>query len=332
MNSLHKSLVLLLVVLSAAALVACGDGPLSASKQGVVLRGTLVGNGSAGASAFSAGSSSADVITVTVVEDPSITATVGADGTFTLRGLPTGSFTLEFKVNGVPAGTHTFSEVKPNQEITITVQFDGTTVTVVEEKRNGIGHGDVEIEGLVEAVLVLDPAGESRFTINAHTVVARPGETSIREGNQRRTVADVTVGRQVHVKGVFLEADPTTGVQPVLAHEIKLQDADDGDDDNDATKTCLIEGGKVGQRIELEGKVDSGTADAFKLKVNGNRAKGLVDVSAASAAFQCSGGKNAPPDCKATVVAGTRVHVSGTLTSCSLTAAAVDATKVIVQK
>jgi len=46
------------------------------------------------------------------------------------------------------------------------------------------GHGDVEIEGLVSAVLLLDPVGESRFTIDGKTVVARPGETAIREGNQ----------------------------------------------------------------------------------------------------------------------------------------------------
>ena len=69
------------------------------------------------------------------------------------------------------------------------------------------GHGDVEIEGLVSAVLLLDPVGESRFTIDGKTVVARPGETAIREGNQARTASDVTVGHQVHINGVGLPAE-----------------------------------------------------------------------------------------------------------------------------
>ena len=69
------------------------------------------------------------------------------------------------------------------------------------------GHGDVEIEGLVSAVLLLDPVGESRFTIDGKTVVARPGETAIREGNQARTASDVTVGHQVHIDGVGLPAE-----------------------------------------------------------------------------------------------------------------------------
>ena len=58
----------------------------------------------------------------------------------------------------------------------------GGTVTVVEQRRNGIGHGDLEIEGRVDSVMTLNPAGESRFVIDGHTVVARPGETAIREG------------------------------------------------------------------------------------------------------------------------------------------------------
>ena len=47
----------------------------------------------------------------------------------------------------------------------------------------------------------------------ARRLVARPGETAIREGNKARTVADVTVGHQVHVKGVWLPAEASR--QPV---------------------------------------------------------------------------------------------------------------------
>ena len=43
--------------------------------------------------------------------------------------------------------------------------------------------------------------------------MARPGETAIREGNQARTVSDVTVGHQVHIKGAGLPAEASG--QPV---------------------------------------------------------------------------------------------------------------------
>ena len=203
-------------------LAACGGGgPTSpSSPEGVVLHGSLAG----GASALS-GASSAAVVTVTVREDPAITTTVGADGSFTLRGLPEGSFTLVFtNERGGVIGTLRFSEVQPNQEITITVRVSSSGVTLVEERRNGIGHGDIEIEGKVTAVLVLSLKGDSSFMIAGYTVVARPGQTAIRKGNSSRTVADVTVGQKVHVKGVWLPV--LTGslqAQQVLAHEIKLQ-------------------------------------------------------------------------------------------------------------
>lgn len=321
------------VILSALAWVACGgDSPFSPSKQGVVLKGTVLGNGATGASAQSVGASSATTPIVVTVDGTTISTTVGADGTFTLRGLPSGSFTLTFTHDGVVAGSQTFDGVLPNQEITITVvqNADGT-VTVVEEKRDGIGHGDIEIEGLVEAVLLLDPAADSQFLIDGHTVIARPGQTAIREGNQARTVNDVTEGRQVHVKGVW-ETPVGTTTQLVLAHEIKLQDDDDDDDDD--TDTCMIEGGKVGRKIELEGNVASGNGDSFELKVKGNRASGLVDVAASGANFQCSGkgGKPSSADCKAKISTGDQIHVSGNLDTCDASSAQVTASKVILQK
>ena len=115
-----------------------------------------------------------------------------------------------------------FAEVKPNQAITLTVAINGNAVIVVEERRNGIGHGDLEIEGRVEQILVVNPAGDSKFVIDGKTVIARPGTTSIREGNRARVVGEVELGRQVHVKGVWQTAVPPAP-QEVLAWEIKLQ-------------------------------------------------------------------------------------------------------------
>jgi len=205
--------------------------------------------------------SGASVVTVTVKENPAITTTVGADGTFTLRGLPEGRFTLLFTSGSQPLGSVEFAEVLPNQEITVTVSVSTTSVTVLEEKRNGIGHGDLEIEGLVQEVLLLNLAGDSRFLIDGHTVVARPGQTAIREGNTARTVSDVTVGRRVHVKGTWLPAEGTT--QPVLASEIKLQD-DDG-----SALSCA-----AGAKAEVEGKITLKGAASITVSQQG---KGLFE-------------------------------------------------------
>jgi len=184
----------------------------------------------------------------------------------------------------------------------------------------------------VTAVLALDPAGDSRFMIAGRTVTARPGATAIREGNAARTVNDVTVGRHVHVKGVWL--DPQAGQQPVLAHEIKLQGG--ASEPQEPGRTCLISGGRVGDGIELEGNVSSGGASGFMLQVQGNRAGGPVQVDTSGSAFECSpaSGPNAPTpaQCQASVASGAKVHVRGTLLSCDLITAVVRATSVKVQK
>jgi hypothetical protein len=162
-----------------------------------------------------------DPIEVRVVgADPPITTMVGADGSFTLRGLPEGGFTLAFFQGATPVGTLTFTQVAANQQITITVQLVENDVVLVDEDRRGIGHAGVEIEGRVENVLGLNegPTNDSTFVIAGRTVIARPGVTAIREGITPKTVQDVTVGKQVHVKGTTLE-----GSTSVLAYEIKLQ-------------------------------------------------------------------------------------------------------------
>jgi len=165
---------------------------------------------------------SSDPIEVHVLSDPSIKATVGADGTFTLRGLPEGSFTLVFMQGSTEVGRLTFDEVAPNQQITISVQLVASEIVLVDEDRRGIGDAGVELEGQVQNVIVKSTTGDSRFVIAAREVVARPGVTAIREGNARKTVDDVTVGRQAHVKGA--KVDNSTDV---LAYEIILQSATD---------------------------------------------------------------------------------------------------------
>lgn len=324
------------VLVAALVLVACGgDNPLgpspTADLQGVTVRGTVLGSSSSSSGSVRSLGASAGTLTVSVQGNTALSASVGADGTFTLRGLPEGRFTLVFTRDGAVIGTVTLDGVKANQEIVITVVVTAAGVTVVDEQRNGIGHGDLEIEGTVDQVLLLSSGGESRFLIGGRTVVARPGQTAIREGNSSRGVSDVTAGRRVHVKATYLP--PEGAVQPVLALEIKLQGPGDG---NTGVSGCMINGGRVGDRIELEGDVVSGSAASFLLRVQGNRATNPVQVDAAAASFECTprSGPNAPTpaQCRASVTGGAKVHVSGTLRSCDASSALVGASTVRVQK
>lgn len=349
-NILNRST--LALVLGMITLTACGGGssnPAGPSSAGAVtLNGSVVGAGGASVSSSASGVTATSTtllvpstITVSVQESPAMTTTVGADGSFTLRGLPTGSFTLVFTRDGTRIGALSFTAVLPNQELNITVSVTNSSLVLLEEQRNGVGHGDLEIEGTVEQVLLLSATGDSRFLIHSRTVVARPGQTTIREGNAVRGPADLTVGRPVHVKGVWLPAEGS--IQPVLAYEIKIQA--EGDDDTPSPTPspaptpragCMIEGGTPGRGIELEGTISSGNATAFKLAVEGGRSSNGVDVLAGGASLVCtpSSGPNAPTpaQCSASVKPGAKVHVSGTLNTCTATAAQVSASKVSVQK
>ena len=203
----------------------CGGGSSGADTAQVAKTVVVVGKVALATTAKAAEAmatlAEGDPITVTVQgSDPLITTTVDADGNFTLRGLPEGSFTLEFKQGDTALNTLTFREVAANQQITINVQLVEAEIVLVDEDRRGIGHAGVELQGLVENVIGLNQGAlsESTFVIAGRTVIARPGVTAIREGITRRTVEDVTVGKQVHVKGTTIE-----GSTSVLAYEIKLQ-------------------------------------------------------------------------------------------------------------
>jgi hypothetical protein len=296
-------------IAAVAVLTACGGNPAGpgGDSQGVVLRGTVQGAEGLRAASFGAQASVATV-TVSVLENPSISAAIGADGSFTLRGLPEGGFTLVFKNGAAEVGRLTFSEVKPNQEITVTVQVSDSGVLLLEEQRNGIGHGDVEIEGRVTQVITLSPTGDSRFLINGRTVVARPGETAVREGNRSRNIEDVTLDRPVHVKGVWLPAEGST--QPVLAHEIKLQGdpVEPGEDDNDGedddpqgpSDKCA-----AGQKVEVEGLISSKSGSTITVNQQG---KGPFACEVGSARIR-KGNTSYTVD---QLQVGWRVHVSGT--------------------
>jgi hypothetical protein len=273
---------------------------------------------------------------------------VGTDGTVTLRGLPQDSFSLAFTRDGKRIGTLTFSLGAGDSEIDITVSVTSSSVVLLQDVRNGAGHGDIELEGNVEQVLFLSTLNDSRFVISSRTVVVRPAVTVIRDGNKTRLPADLTAGTHVHVKGTFLPAEGS--VIPVLASEIRIQTGNEGeDDDGDGPKpkpsptpsptpglACMIDEASPGRRVELEGRIASGDATSFKLAAD--HVSSPVDVLAGTATLECSkssegGGNGAltPAQCRALVMPGARVEVSGTLQACTRTSALVSASRITVR-
>jgi hypothetical protein len=207
----------------------------------------------------------------------------------------------------------------PNQEITLTVRVDGGTVVVVEERRNGIGHGGLEFEGRVESVVALDPAGDSVFLIGGKRVVARPGETSIREGNRARTVADVTVGRQVHVKATFMLSSDSAS-QRVLAQEIVLQGGETVGNSPNPSAAC-----PAGAKAEVEGIITGKGGSSVTVT---QQAKGdyLCLVSSGTSIR-----KGNTTYTFAELQTGWRVHVKGTQQGLSGSACQVSASEIKVQ-
>jgi hypothetical protein len=322
MTTSRSRFILTLLTLAAAGFVACG-GPSGPSSEGVTLRGELEGG--------PVGFGESAPIVVHVSEAPSLTATVGGDGGFMLTGLPDGRFSLEFTRGSRSLGTLSFGAVRANEQITIRVGLspDGSTIALLEEHRDGVGRGELEFEGNIEAVLEVSPGGDSRYRIAGYTVLARAGVTQIHAGNSRRSVGDLVVGLRVLVKGRWIES--TIGTQVVLATDINIRE-DSGS--NSSSGSCMISGGKVGKKIQLEGTVASRSSASFELEVNGNRASVPVLVDIGSSSFKCNGNnKNLPPaGCQATVAPGAKVHVSGVLEACSTTMARVVASQVMVQK
>jgi hypothetical protein len=187
------------------------------------------------------------------------------------------------------------AQAASKDRVTVTVQGTSISTTVS-------ANGTFELEGL--------PAGDFTlvFTINT-TVIGTITITGVPTSGEISIVVQITVTTVVLIN---LEIDD---------HE-----------NDDASKTCIVEGGKVGRKIELEGNVDSGNATTFMMQINGNRSSSLVQVDATGAQFKCNGDKG-NPNCKDTVKPHAKVHVSGTLTSCDAGAVPkVVATEVKVQK
>jgi hypothetical protein len=78
-------------------------------------------------------------IVVTVAERPSITSTVDQNAGFTLIGVPSGSFTIVFQLDGKTIGEIRFSDVRQNQGIRISVMLTvAVEVVLIKEERDQV--------------------------------------------------------------------------------------------------------------------------------------------------------------------------------------------------
>ena len=229
--------------LLAAFVSACGGSstsptdtaPVTAS-PGVTLSGVF--GGPQGSSYRALGTSVDDL--VVVVFDAAGTELTRVDvvgGRFTLRGLPTGSFTVQFLDGATVVGEETFDAVKVNQQITITLELTNGSVEIVEERRNGIPHGDIEIQGLIDSLEILADPMTGALEVDGYSIVTRVAETAIRKGGRALTLEDLDVGDQVHIKGEFEAAED--GSSQVFAREVKLQEEEERDDPPPAA-TCNV--------------------------------------------------------------------------------------------
>ncbi len=183
--------------------------------------------------------------------------------------------------------------------ITVTVLEDPSLTTTIS------GNGSFKLEGLPAGTFTL-VFSSNGATLGSVTVTSVPSEAVIN--------LVVRISRS-----------------DVLVVKLEVNGSDETAEQG--AKTCLIAGGTVGAPIELEGSVSSPTStagpDSFVMAVNGLRASGSVDVDYAGSRFDCAGVKGT---CDATLIkTGARVHVSGSLTSCSTTAAVVKATAIKFQ-
>jgi hypothetical protein len=184
---------------------------------------------------------------------------------------------------------------------TVTVTVEGTSITTTIS-----ANGTFELDGLPAGTFTL-VFSSNGVTIGTLTITSVPDQAEI------NLVVQISLSNVVMVKVEINGSDET---------ENETSTGTPGG-------ACLIAGGTVGSGIELEGSVSTVSGKTFEMAVNGARSGGLVSVDATGASYDCAGVKGT---CDASlIVPVAKVHVSGTLKSCSSTAAQVVARQVKFQ-
>jgi hypothetical protein len=201
----------------------------------------------------------------------------------------------------------------------------GTAGTVTAQSENGVAaaaQGRITVTVAEAPSITVTVSGNGTFVLEglplgSFTLVF------VQDGVTIGTVTVTGVREGSEVK-IVVQVEGTT----IVVIELKVDDADT----DRASANCIINGGRAGESIELEGHVSSGSVASFRLQVNGNRASRLVDVvTAGPSSYRCVG-QAARDACPPATLAGSQVHVRGTLTACSTSEATVNASEVKVQK
>jgi hypothetical protein len=115
----------------------CGGGSPSSPSTGgtgVAVQGVVLGDGAAFTASSETHSSAANAQKITVtVAGTALTAEVAANGTFVLKGIPSGTFTLVFVVDGKQIGEIAVT-AGDGDEVKIVVQVKGGQLTLLEIK------------------------------------------------------------------------------------------------------------------------------------------------------------------------------------------------------
>jgi hypothetical protein len=196
-----------------------GSSPGGSLSGGATITGRVAGTTgsssrlSAGALTVDGGrlaATTTDPVTVTVV-GTSASTTTNPDGTFTLTGVPSGSVQLRFAGRGGTA-TVTISGIQEADRIEIVVSLTGDAAEVESENRQK-DNNRVEVNGRIAAV----DAAAGTFTVGTTVVTVPPG-TTIRHGSRTFTLANLSVGDKVQVKG-------TRTIAGLTATEVMVQSA-----------------------------------------------------------------------------------------------------------
>jgi len=243
----RRTLLAWIAVVAAAATVGCGGSSPSAPSAGgagVQVQGVVLPEGSAlVASSGTHPSSAAAQKVVVTVQGTTITAEVSANGTFVLRDVPSGSFTLVFTVDGKEIGSIPISAAD-GSEVKVTVRVRNGALVVVDVRietrlqgaspspatcviSGGRAGEGIELEGTKTSgtwdAFTMEVNGERG---RAPVAVTVPSSATIRcIGGAKTESVDacktLLTEKQpkVHVRGTLTACDPAT----VTATEVKVQ-------------------------------------------------------------------------------------------------------------
>ena len=241
-----RGLVLSAAVLAAALwTAACGsDSPTASSTGGVAVQGVVVGDSATASVADARPTQASQPHKVTVkVAGTTITVDVNANGTFQINGIPSGTFTLVFLVDGVEVGRVEVS-AGDGATVKVVVQVKGSDLNVIDievedDDNNGgtpsgascsvnggtVGHS-IELEGNVSSgtfpTFQMSVNGRSGFPIDVSASSASVQCIGgAKTSSDAECKAQIKSGAKVHVSGTLMAC--TTSSAQVTATEVKVQ-------------------------------------------------------------------------------------------------------------